>query len=256
MRTTSLQDPPPRARASKAPEAPTGPPRRLRRRQMRCWHLFLTHGAVRSPRSTGPRHPRRAARRTRPVARASGVVVAKPGMAGTFATTRLVSGPAGSVKVRAPRVRTTGMVQECRCQEVPRGNLGISRESGVRRHQARRIDGTPASRVHPEHHRKTAGKNAELPPQQGPGKCQAFPSGQHSPGALGPSNGSDRIGSFWLAHGGLSVRWYRGHVAGTSTPMSHQAGAGAREPRSASQCRRYARPALRDGGLAWSTSSS
>jgi hypothetical protein len=25
--------------------------------------------------------------------------------------------------------------------------------------------------VHSEHHRETAGNNAELPPQQGPGKC-------------------------------------------------------------------------------------
>src|SRR5215204_661158 len=71
---------------------------------------------------------------------------------------------------RTPRVGTTGMVEECRCQEVPRGDLGISCESGVGRHQARRIDGTPASRVHLEHHRETAGKNAEFPPQQGPGK--------------------------------------------------------------------------------------
>ena len=68
------------------------------------------------------------------------------------------------------------------------------------------------------------------PPQQGPSKCQAFPSAQHSPGALGPANGSDRIGGSWLAHGGLSVRWCRGQVAGTSTPISHQASAGAREP--------------------------
>jgi hypothetical protein len=44
--------------------------------------------------------------------------------------------------------------------------------------------------------------------------------------AFGPSNGSDRIGGSWLAHGGLSVRWCRGQVAGTSTPMSHQTGAG------------------------------
>ena len=45
---------------------------------------------------------------------------------------------------------------------------------------------------------------------------------------------SDRIGGSWLAQGGLSVRWCRGQVAGTSTPMSHQAGARAREPSSAS----------------------
>ena len=33
------------------------------------------------------------------------------------------------------------------------------------------IDGTPsATRVHSEHHRETTGKNAEFPPQQGPGK--------------------------------------------------------------------------------------
>ena len=62
------------------------------------------------------------------------------------------------------------MLRSLKCQEVLRGDLGISCESGVGRHQARRIDGTPASRVHSEHHRETAGKNAELPPQQGPGK--------------------------------------------------------------------------------------
>src|SRR4051812_46447234 len=95
------------------------------------------------------------------------------------------------------------MVEECRCQEVPRGDLGISRESGVGRHQAHRIDGPPASRVPSEDHRETAGKNAELPPQQGPGKCEAFPSAEHSAGAFGPSNGSDRIGGSWLAHGPL-----------------------------------------------------
>jgi hypothetical protein len=59
----------------------------------------------------------------------------------------------------APRVGTTGVVEECRCQEVLRGDLGISCESGVGRHQAPRIDGTPASRVHSEHHRETAGEN-------------------------------------------------------------------------------------------------
>src|SRR4029453_17970297 len=80
-----------------------------------------------------------------------------------------------------------------------------------------RIDGTPASRVHSEHHRETAGKNAELRPQQGPGKCQAFPSGQHSPGAFGPSKGSDRIGGSRLAHaasqfGGVAVRWRDKHA--------------------------------------------
>jgi len=63
------------------------------------------------------------------------------------------------------------MVEEYRCQEVLRGDLGISCERGVGRYQARRVDGTPASRVDSEHHRETAGKNAELPPQQGPGKC-------------------------------------------------------------------------------------
>ena len=36
----------------------------------------------------------------------------------------------------------------------------------------------------------------------------------------------------WVVPGsrGLSVRWCRGHVAGTSAPMSHQAGAGAESP--------------------------
>ena len=62
------------------------------------------------------------------------------------------------------------MVEQCRCQEVLRGDLGISCESGVGRYQARRIDGTPASRVHPQRHREAAGENAELSPQQGPGK--------------------------------------------------------------------------------------
>jgi len=55
--------------------------------------------------------------------------------------------------------------------------------------------------VHSQHHRETAGKNAELSPQKGSGKCQAFPSGQYSSGAFGPANGSDRIGGSWLAHG-------------------------------------------------------
>ena len=43
---------------------------------------------------------------------------------------------------------------------------------------------------------------------------------QHSPGAFGPSNGSDRIGGSWLGHGGLSVRWCRGQVAGTTDDQS------------------------------------
>src|SRR5829696_3710242 len=102
---------------------------------------------------------------------------------------------------RPPRVGTTGMVEEGRCQQVLRGDLGISCERGVGRHQARRIDGAPASRVHSERHRETTGKDAELPPQQGPGQCHAFPSGQHTPGAFGPSDGSDRIGGSWLARG-------------------------------------------------------
>ena len=62
------------------------------------------------------------------------------------------------------------MVEEYWRQDVLRGDLGISCERRVGRHQARRIDGTPASRVHSEHRRETAGKNAELRPQQGPGK--------------------------------------------------------------------------------------
>src|SRR5215207_6757666 len=93
------------------------------------------------------------------------------------------------------------MVEQCRCQEVLRGDHGVSCESGVGRHQARRIDGTPASRVHAERHGETTGENAELPAQQGPGQCQAFPSGQHTSGALGPSDGSDRIGGSWLTRG-------------------------------------------------------
>src|SRR4051812_16907722 len=35
---------------------------------------------------------------------------------------------------RAPRVGTTRMVEERGCQEVPRGELGVSCESGVGRH--------------------------------------------------------------------------------------------------------------------------
>ena len=88
---------------------------------------------------------------------------------------------------------------------LARAELGGTRVAG--------FDGPPASRVHSEHHRETAGKNAELPPQQGPGKGQAFPSGQHSPGAFGPSNGSDRIGGPWLAHEASQVRRRRGQVA-------------------------------------------
>jgi hypothetical protein len=72
---------------------------------------------------------------------------------------------------RAPRVGTTGMVEECRCQEVLRGDLHIFCERGIGRHQAGRIDGTSASRVHSEPHGETAGKDTELSPQQGTGKC-------------------------------------------------------------------------------------
>ena len=93
---------------------------------------------------------------------------------------------------RSPRVSTTGMVEQCRCQEVVGGERGISCQSGVRRHQARRINETPASGVPSEHHRETAGKDAQLRPPQRPGKGHAFPSGQHSPGAFHPI---DPIGS-------------------------------------------------------------
>ncbi len=102
---------------------------------------------------------------------------------------------------RAPRVGTAGMVAEYRGQQLPRRGFGVSRESGVGRHQARGSDRAPASRVDSEHHRQTARKNAELTPQEGAGECQAFPSGQHAPSAFGPTNGSDRIGGSWPAHG-------------------------------------------------------
>ena len=77
----------------------------------------------------------------------------------------------------------------------------ISCESRVGRHQARRIDGTPASRGHSEHHRETAGKNAE-PPQQGPGvrHSRAVSTSR----CVRSINGSDRIGGSWLPHGPLS----------------------------------------------------
>ena len=67
------------------------------------------------------------------------------------------------------------MVEEYRCQEILRGDLGISCERRVGKHQARRIDGIPASRVHSEHHRETAGKNAELPPAAEAGQALGIP---------------------------------------------------------------------------------
>ena len=92
---------------------------------------------------------------------------------------------------------------------------------GSGRHQARRIDGTPGSGVHSEHHRETAGNNAELPRQQGPGKCQAFPSGQRSSGrSVHPMDPIGSVSRGWLTGPRSSVVSRSG--GGTSTPMSHQ----------------------------------
>ena len=67
---------------------------------------------------------------------------------------------------RAPRVGTTGSRSAgvrrswaATSASFARGNPG--------RHQARRIDGTP---VNSEHHRETAGKNADFPPAHGAGQ--------------------------------------------------------------------------------------
>ena len=114
----------------------------------------------------------------------------------------------------APRVGTTGMVEECRCQEVLRGDLGISCERRVGRHQARRIDGTPTSRVHSEHHRETAGKNASSARSRGRASVRHSRAVSTPPvRSVHPMDPIGSVGRGWLMgasqFGGVAARWRR-----------------------------------------------
>ena len=144
------------------------------------------------------------------------------------------------------------MVEERRCQEVLRGDLGISCETGVGRHQARRIDGTPASRVHSEHHRETAGNNAELPHRQGRASVRHSRAVSIPPvRSVHPMDPIGSVGRGWLM-GPLSSGC-RGQVAGDKhADESPSRRRGPRGPVSIS----VSPIGATRGGLAWSTSNS
>ena len=87
---------------------------------------------------------------------------------------------------------------------VLRGGRHLLR-GGVGGHQARRIDRTPASRVHSEHHSETAGKNAEAPPAAGAQQVSGIPDWSALRQCVRSINRSNLIGGSWLTHWGLSV---------------------------------------------------